>query len=154
MLLSILKPICYPYFSLISLSNNAIHKFSDYRLNTISDRQDVATPLRAYCRPDERANTVRHCLQSVILISEQQTDNQQLYSINILQTREKYRESVKATNYINRSSSEILHTSNENRHLRYLSKGSGAVSKTRKTHRRDAYFLQGYSGDFCNFAAD
>ena len=113
-------PVCYLYFSLISLSNNAIHKFSDYRLNTISDRQDVATPLRAYCRPDERANTVRHCLQSVILISEQQTDNQQLYSINILQTREKYRESVKATNYINRSSSEILHTSNENRHLRYL----------------------------------
>ena len=93
-------PVCYPYFSLISLSNNAIHKFSDYRLNTISDRQDVATPLRAYCRTDERANTVRHCLQSVILISEQQTDNQQLYSINILQTREKYRESVKATNYI------------------------------------------------------
>ena len=94
--------VCHLYFSLISLSNNAIHKFSDYRLNTISDRQDVATPLRAYCRPDERANTVRHCLQSVILISEQQTDNQQLYSINILQTREKYRESVKATNYINR----------------------------------------------------
>lgn len=114
-------PVCYPYFSLISLSNNAIHKFSGYRLNSISDRQDVATPLRAYCRTDERANTVRHCLQSVILIPEQQTDNQQLYSINILQTREKYRESVKATNYINRSSSEILRTSNENRHLRYLS---------------------------------
>lgn len=95
-------PVCYPYFLLISLSNNVIHKFSDYRLNTnISDRQDVATPLRAYCRTDERANTVRHCLQSVILISEQQTDNQQLYSINILQTLEKYRESVKATNYIN-----------------------------------------------------
>lgn len=114
-------PVCYPYFLLISLSNNVIHKFSGYRLNSISDRQDVATPLRAYCRTDERANTVRHCLQSVILISEQQTDNQQLYSINILQTREKYRESVKATNYINRSSSEILRTSNENRHLRYLS---------------------------------
>ena len=98
-------PICYPYFSLISLSNNAIHKFSDYRLNNISDRQDVATPLRAYCRTDERANT-----------------------------REKYRESVNAANYINHSSSEILHTSNENRHLRHLSKWSGAVSKTRKTH--------------------
>ena len=122
-------PVCYPYFSLISLSNNAIHKFSDYRLNTISDWQDVATPLRAYCRTDERANTIRHCLQSVILNSEQQTDNQQFYSINVLQTREKFRESVKATNYIKSLIFRDLHTSNENRHLRHLSSGQAPSAR-------------------------